>query len=609
MKLLKMLVVLLAAASLATAQEYKYSLDLTNTIDDKLMVELEAPKLTGKSVLFYMPKTVPGTYSTDNYGRYIENLKAFDKRGKELSVKRLDDNTWRIFKAKRVAKLTYWVNDSFDEVKDGGAIFEPAGSNIIKDENYVINTHSFFGYFQNRKQLPFELRVKYQDNLIATTSMIDEDASNEADLFKMPSYNRLVDSPIMYAKPNNATINIGESIVEIGVYSPNDVVSADYLAENLKKLLDAQVAYIGDMPVKKYAFIIYLTDGQSLSGAQGALEHSYSSFYFLPEIAGDRALPFIMDVSAHEFFHILTPLNTHSEEIHYFDFNDPEMSEHLWLYEGSTEYHAHLAQTRYDLKTREDFLNEISNKITASRTRYNDALSFTEMSKRILEEDFEPQYGNVYQKGALISLCIDLILRKNSNGVYGIIDMVNDLSDVYGPEKPFKDDELFDQIEKLNGSEVRQFLETYVAGSEPLPLEEVLSWVGVNYIPEMQSGDSTVTLGSIRLGLNENRQLKVDDASGVNEFGKEMGYQDGDVLLALNDQEISITTFRTLIADLNQNGVTGTPLTIKILRDGEEMMLTAPLTRLPVVNYNVLEFDENASEEQIELREAWLSAK
>ncbi|WP_304237025.1 peptidase M61 [Jiulongibacter sediminis] len=607
------LALLIFIAGQGFAQKYQYSIDLNQTVDDKLQVELVSPKINGKSIVFYLPKTVPGTYSTDNYGRYVENLEAFDKNGRNLKVRRLDDNSWRIFKAKRIERITYWVNDSFDEVRTGGAIFEPAGSNIEKDENYVLNTHCFFGYFQDRKQIPFELTVKHQANLVATTSLIDEDASATVDQFEAVTYNRLVDSPIMYAKENNASIKIGDSEVVIGVYSPNGVVKADYLAENLKKLLDAQVAYIGEMPVKKYAFIIYLTDKAPLSGSQGALEHSFSSLYFLPEVAGDRALPFIMDVSAHEFFHILTPLNTHSEEIHYFDFNNPQMSKHLWLYEGSTEYHAHLAQTRYGLKSKEDFYEEISNKITTSRTRYKDDLPFTIMSERVLEEEYEPEYGNVYQKGALISMCLDLMLRKDSDGGYGIIDLVNDLSDVYGSEKPFKDDELFDQIEKMTSPEVRAFLDNHVAGPQPLPLEEVLSWVGVDFIPEMQTGDSTVSLGSISIGVNEDRQIIVADNSNMNEFGQEMGYQQGDILLEMNGQEVGIATFRSLVADLQENGKTGEQLTMKIKREEDgvfnEMELSAPIMKIAVVAKNVLKDNPNASEKQVKLRNAWLSAQ
>jgi predicted metalloprotease with PDZ domain len=272
-----------------------------------------------------------------------------------------------------------------------------------------------------------------------------------------------------------------------------------------------------------------------------------------------------------------------------------------------------LAQTRYGLKSKEDFYEEISNKITTSRTRYKDDLPFTIMSERVLEEEYEPEYGNVYQKGALISMCLDLMLRKDSDGGYGIIDLVNDLSDVYGSEKPFKDDELFDQIEKMTSPEVRAFLDNHVAGPQPLPLEEVLSWVGVDFIPEMQTGDSTVSLGSISIGVNEDRQIIVADNSNMNEFGQEMGYQQGDILLEMNGQEVGIATFRSLVADLQENGKTGEQLTMKIKREEDgvfnEMELSAPIMKIAVVAKNVLKDNPNASEKQVKLRNAWLSAQ
>jgi predicted metalloprotease with PDZ domain len=54
----------------------------------------------------------------------------------------------------------------------------------------------------------------------------------------------------------------------------------------------------------------------------------------------------MMDVT-HEFFHIVTPLSIHSKEIQDFDYND-KMSEHLWMYEGVTEYFANLFKSTKD---------------------------------------------------------------------------------------------------------------------------------------------------------------------------------------------------------------------------------------------------------------------
>jgi hypothetical protein len=45
------------------------------------MVTVNAPSITTDEITYHIPKTVPGTYSEDNYGRYIEDLKAYDAKG------------------------------------------------------------------------------------------------------------------------------------------------------------------------------------------------------------------------------------------------------------------------------------------------------------------------------------------------------------------------------------------------------------------------------------------------------------------------------------------------------------------------------------------------
>jgi predicted metalloprotease with PDZ domain len=52
----------------------------------------------------------------------------------------------------------------------------------------------------------------------------------------------------------------------------------------------------------------------------------------------------MMDVVSHEFFHIVTHLAFILKKPR-FDYNDPKMSEHLWMYEGVTEYFANLSKS------------------------------------------------------------------------------------------------------------------------------------------------------------------------------------------------------------------------------------------------------------------------
>ena len=79
--------------------------------------------------------------------------------------------------------------------------------------------------------------------------------------------------------------------------------------ENISEILEAQKDYLGGtLPIEKYAFLICLMDYPSLSGKMGALEHSASSMYTLPEVNPVLLVQSVRDIAAHEFFHIITPL-------------------------------------------------------------------------------------------------------------------------------------------------------------------------------------------------------------------------------------------------------------------------------------------------------------
>jgi predicted metalloprotease with PDZ domain len=331
------------AQTATKSNSYKFSIDLVNVDDDKVKVDLITPAIAKNTITYHIPRIVPGTYSEDDYGRYIEQFKAFDKRGDSLSVAKTDVNSWTISHADKLFKLSYFVNDSYDDGSTKQVIFEPAGSNIQKDTDYVINNHCFIGYFDHMKNIRYEINIKHSANMYGSTALADIDKSNSSDKFISESYNRIVDNPFMYDVPDTSFIKIGNTDVLISVYSPTKKITSKFLAQKLDTLLQAQGKYLGGkLPVDKYAFIIYLSATPGHSGGEGALEHSYCSFYYYPEREPDQLSTEFVNHAAHEFFHIITPLTIHSEEIQFFDFNHPKMSRHLWLYEGSTEYHAHM---------------------------------------------------------------------------------------------------------------------------------------------------------------------------------------------------------------------------------------------------------------------------
>ena len=591
---------------------YHFTVDLVNVNNDQVKVVLKPPVILKNSITYHLPKIIPGTYSVDDYGRYVEQFKAFDKKGDTLPVVRTDQNSWAISKSDKMTSLSYYVNDSYDDTLTKQVIFEPAGSDIVKDTVYVINNHCFLGYFDDMKDFPYELTIIHRANMYGSTAMIDLDKSPKTDRFITKSYNQIVDNPLLYDIPDTSVIKVGNSSVLISVYSPNKLVTAKFIAHKLDTLLKAQTKYLGGkLPVEKYAFLIFLSDRPGVSGSEGALEHSYSSFYYYGERDSLKLSETIVDNGAHEFFHIITPLSIHSEEIQYFDFNHPKMSAHLWLYEGSTEYHAHMVQEKYGLISPDQLLNTLSKMITSSRSRFNDTVPFTVMSSGVLGQ-YKDQYENVYQKGALIAMCIDVKLLQLSNGKYGFMNLMQSLSARYGKQKGFKDTELFDEIGKLTYPEIEDFLKNYVSGNKPLPLEQVFSDMGIDFKPILETKDSLFSMGHVALGFNvETQRLTVKDVSGLNAFGREMGYHNNDDIISIDGAEMNKSTIDKFFRSFQSYARVGNEFVVVVSRkdeNGREKLveLKAVMVKSPVTKYNVLTFAENVTPQQMELRQSWL---
>ncbi len=609
---------------------YQYTIDLTKVVDDKINVELSVPPIKSEEITFYLPKIVPGTYSIADYGRFVTNLKAVDKKGAALPVEHINDNAWKIKSATKLVKLSYTVDDTYDTDLTADPIFQPAGTNIEDGKNYILNTSGFFGYFEGMKNLPFTFNVIRNKEFYGSTGLIADKtgeplgklskekdpaaADKRVDIFTAENYDRLIDSPLMYSKADTAVIKVGNTEVLIGSYSPNGKITAKQIAESVNEVLQAQKEFLGGkLPVDKYAFIFYFTDKPVTS--YGALEHSYSSFYYMPEATIDEMNQQLRDFVAHEFFHIVTPLTIHSEEIHTFDFNDPKMSKHLWLYEGVTEYFAGSVQVKYGLITPEEYLNVLRQKmVTASQ--FLDTVAFTEISKSTLDQ-YKDQYYNVYQKGALIGLSLDIKLRKLSNGKYGMQNLVADLGKKFGKSKAFQDEQLFAEITALTYPEIGEFLKRYVGGNEVLPLQEIFALVGVKFAPELSIMEVSLGLENNALTVvpvGDKPKIAIANASLVNDQGKALGFKDGDILVKLNGEDLPDLgpEFPAFITKHQQALKEGGTLSFTVLRKndaGEEkaVELKAPVKKVERKKRFVLTFDDNATAEQLATRKAWLS--
>ncbi|ACT92803.1 M61 family metallopeptidase [Dyadobacter fermentans] len=584
------------------------SIDLVNVQSDRVRVTVTPPAQSEETATYNFPKIIPGTYAIADYGRYISNIEAFDKKGKPLRITRTDSNTVSITPGRKLARLSYLVDDTFDTEKEsdtfsetGNTIFSPAGTNIDAGKHFLLNMAGFVGYFSGQTETPYRITVNHPETLYGTTALVDSDDDARRDVFTLARYPDVIDNPVMYAAPDTSAFKVDGMEVLIGVYSPRGNVRASALRPDVEKMMRAQKKFLGKInDTPKYAVLTYISSGAANDAKGiGALEHNASTTAVFRDPMKSKDL---IHVISHEFFHTLAPLKVHSKEIHYFDFNNPKMSQHLWFYEGVTEYFSNLFQVNQGLIGADVFYDLMAKKVANSRD-YQDDLSFTEMSRNVLDPKIKPQYPNVYEKGALIAMCLDIVIREQSKGQRGLLWLMGELSAKFGPQKPFDDAELIPVITQIAGPEAGAFLDKHVVAGEPIVYEDFLAKVGLKKEP-VPFPEPVVFMRDSVIYIKPDpsrTHVLADMPDDANQFYKALGIQNNDVFLEFNGVPIDPTNLSSIVFlgyDLDE----GSPITVKVKRNGQDLELKGAVK----LNYADGDGFRFRDESKQSLNQAWL---
>jgi len=589
------------------------TMDLTNVIEDKVPITVNPERFKQDTVTYRLPKVIPGTYAVSDFGNFVEEFKAYNYEGEEIEFTKTDENSWVIPNATELDKITYLINDTFDvENTEGVATpFSPSGTNIDED-NFVLNLPGFIGYFETLEHYQYKLDITAPTSLNRSSALqlvgeeMSKDSLSVTHNYYAPRYFDITDNPMMYGDFEVEEFQVGDIKVVLSVYSPNKVHSALDLKETVYEMMKAQKTYLGDInSTARYDIFLYLSkmDETSPTGF-GALEHHTSTIVVLPETMPIEALASSMiDVVSHEFFHIVTPLSIHSEDVHYFNYYEPTFSKHLWMYEGVTEYFATLFQVDQGLVTEEEFYSTIMGKIQTA-SGLDDTMSFTEMSENVLVSPYAENYYNVYQKGALIGMCIDILMREESNGTRGILSLMKELSLKFGKDMPFKDDMLIEEIVEMTYPSIGEFFETHVIGTTPIDYSLFFEKAGLEIIESKVETNYIQNNGVLIFAPSEEGTINFTELVEKNSFWMEQGALPNDIITEINGTVVSRENAHQIFTEVYM-WAPGAEVEVKLLRGEEEVVIKTTLTQ-SYTNGKSLQVKEDASDAQNELRNAWL---
>ncbi|EZH75391.1 peptidase M61 [Aquimarina atlantica] len=598
---------------IATNVPIATAIDLTQVKDDKVPVTIDPGRFIQDTVNYRIPKVVQGTYAVSDFGKFVDDFKAYDYQGNEIKTEKKDTNTWLITNAKQLDKISYLVNDTYDiENTDIGTPFSPSGTNI-EPENYVLNLHGFIGYFDVLKNNQYALEVKAPSEMKRTSALpnagttVSEDKTVTTDKYLATRYFEITDNPMMYGNLDVEEFMVGDIKIVLSIYSPNKVHTAAKIKETVFKMMKGQKAYLGDInSTPRYDIYLYLAPStENAPTGFGALEHHTSTVVVLPEQMPDEALASAMiDVVSHEFFHIVTPLSVHSEDVHYFDYDKPTFSKHLWMYEGVTEYFATLFQVNQGLVEEQEFYDKIMGKIQ-SASGFDDTMSFTVMSENILDQPYASNYVNVYEKGALIGMCIDILMREESNGNRGILSLMKELSLKYGKNKPFNDDSIIEEITAMTYPAIGEFLKTHVVGKTPINYEEFFKKVGLSVASERVETNYIQNSGVLIVAGNQEKgTIFFTDLVSDNSFWADNGAKPNDDIVEVNGTKLTLQNANNVLGSTFQ-WQEGDDIEVKLNRAGEEVIIKAKVTK-SFTKGKKLKVINDSTKEQTALREAWL---
>lgn len=469
-----LLTLLIGTVSAQGDMVMKYDLDLTKNLDTLFVTLNVDGKLAEENSIFQFAATAPGTYQTMNIGRFISDFKAFDKKGKEIQVSNPSVNQYKLSKAKKVKTITYKVAETFDTQVSEYPIYLMCGSSLEEDHT-LLNAHTFMGYFEGLQKAPISLSIKHDQAWKSGSALLFEEGAYQAN-----DFDHAVDSPILLGDLTVADTTVSGTKIEIYTYSQNDKLNSSLLLSEMSAMLDAASKFLVKLPVDNYTFLYHFEPNQP--GTTGAWEHSYSSEYVLNENdPTPEYLSRVTDIASHEFFHIVTPLNIHSEIIESFNFVSPTPSVHLWMYEGVTEWASNILLYRGEVIDLESYLaNAVARKIVVDENYFDTSWSL----KKLADESFNGgegarQYGNIYFRGSLVAGLLDIKLLELSEGEMGLRELMLTLVDEYGKGKPVSEETFFDDIVAMTYPEIRTFFDKYVLSNEPLPHQEYLKKIGL----------------------------------------------------------------------------------------------------------------------------------
>jgi predicted metalloprotease with PDZ domain len=420
-------------------------------------------------------------------------------------------------------------------------------TSTVRSDGALIRPHATFLYMVGQTKVPHSVRLAAPATWQATAAL--RRSADGPNLFTAPSFDSLVDAPIMLGRPHSWRFDAG-GVPHHVVYWPRPSAPAFDTAAfvgGIERLTGATLALFGRAPYADYTFLYQ-------DEAWGALEHANSLTIGVSsdDLAKDPLSG--LETTAHEFLHSWNLVRLRPRGTGGVSYQPRPRSPLSWWSEGVTVYYANLLQLRAGLLTdsaaRAQLAYDVARYVANpahGRVSPEDAGRTGGVPAR--NDGYSPDY---YVQGTMIGAALDATIRASTAGRRSLDDAMRTLYARHAGPAGYTSADVEAAATEACGCALHAFFERHVRGAAPVDLAPYLARVGMRLtmVREPATGDDGRPRPDLRVNAHvedgdTTLRLFLPDPSGA--WGR-AGLRAGDEIRAIDGAPLRTTAdFRATI--------------------------------------------------------------
>ena len=413
-----------------------------------------------------MPAWRPGRYELGNFAKNLLGFRVLDAENRTLPFEKVSKDRWQL-NTLNVGEVKVHYQVYAAEMN--------GGSTWLDEEQIYINFINCTLYPEGRQEENYRIHLKLPDDYEIACGL-PEVAKHT---LEAPDFYRLVESPLIAsASLTHWTYQVADTNFHLWFQGQVNLCKADTLRD-FEAFTRNQIETLGDFPCDDYHFLFQFLPYRSYHG----VEHFNSTIIILgpaEEIKQNSKLYHdFIGVSSHELFHTWNIIRIRPAEMMPYDYTRENYFLTGYVAEGVTTYYGDLFLARSGAISKSAYFNDL-NKLFKRHFenfgRFNYSLAAS--SYDLWLDGYVPGVPNrkvsIYVKGAIVSLMLDLSLRRITEQRASLDDLIRRLWQDFGKQqKGYRPEDIIRISSELAGEDMQLFFDKFIYGTEPV--EEVLN--------------------------------------------------------------------------------------------------------------------------------------